>query len=233
MSLASSHTLAKLTSFSNADYVSPQLTQILIQRGAAACSMKDKKGWLPAHVAASRHCSPEKLRMLLDVYPQALVDETDEGYTLLSLAKSTATASHPNFVLIDMLVREMKHASRSLSHVNGIVSMSPTSAIPAVVSDEVSPLPSLGRYDCSPDRHRSHPACEFGLKGAICTPPFGLPWAGAQQPGSVPASGVEQSRRQVCDDRAVGLLLHFSQSRKDGDEVECPRRFASVKHVEV
>ena len=87
------------------DYISPSLTRMMIDNGTDACFMRDKKGFLPAHVACSRHCSPEKLRMLLGVNPQALRDETVDGHTLLSLATSTATKSHPNYALIDELNR--------------------------------------------------------------------------------------------------------------------------------
>ncbi|GKY93097.1 hypothetical protein MPSEU_000277900 [Mayamaea pseudoterrestris] len=89
------------------DYISPALTRLMIDYGSDACFMRDKKGFLPAHVACSRHCSPEKLRMLLGVNPQALRDETVDGHTLLSLATSTATKSHPNYALIDELNRQL------------------------------------------------------------------------------------------------------------------------------
>jgi hypothetical protein len=72
--------------------------------------MTDKKGYLPAHVACSRHCSPEKLQMLLKVNPEALISTTNDGETLLSLAISTATKSHPNYALIDELKRKLDEA---------------------------------------------------------------------------------------------------------------------------
>ena len=76
---------------------------MMIEYGAPACFMKDKKGYLPAHVACSRHCSPEKLRLLLAVNPYALFAETNYGNTLLDLAKKEATKSHPNNALIKEL----------------------------------------------------------------------------------------------------------------------------------
>ncbi|GAX10037.1 hypothetical protein FisN_25Lh114 [Fistulifera solaris] len=85
------------------DYVSPELTQYMIEHGSRACFMKDRKGYLPAHVACSRHCSPEKLGMLLAANPAALNATTKDGHTLLSLATKTATKSHPNYALIDEL----------------------------------------------------------------------------------------------------------------------------------
>ena len=92
------------------DYISPALTKLMIDEGQQACFMKDRKEWLPAHVACSRHCSPEKLRMLLDVYPGALFARTSNGETLLDLAKSTATKSHPNYALIDEINRQLTTA---------------------------------------------------------------------------------------------------------------------------
>jgi hypothetical protein len=77
--------------------------------------MRDKKGFLPAHVACSRHCSPEKLKMLLQVNPASLFAETDDGRTLLVLAKSTATKSHPNYALISEIEKRVKIASASAS----------------------------------------------------------------------------------------------------------------------
>lgn len=89
------------------DYISPRLTRLMITHGGKACFMKDKKGYLPAHVACSRHCSPEKLRMLLAVNPQALFDKTNDGNTLLDLAEKEATKSHPNYALIEELNRQL------------------------------------------------------------------------------------------------------------------------------
>jgi hypothetical protein len=81
---------------------------MMIENGRVACFMKDKKGYLPAHVACSRHCSPEKLRMLLAVNPGSLYEKSDNGHTLLSLAILTATKSHPNYALIDELNHQMQ-----------------------------------------------------------------------------------------------------------------------------
>ena len=77
--------------------------------------MRDKKGFLPAHVACSRHCSPEKLEMLLQVNSDSLFAETDDGRTLLGLAESTATKQHPNKTLIDDLKRRLQIASTTVS----------------------------------------------------------------------------------------------------------------------
>ena len=85
------------------DYISAKVCQTVVSLGEAACFMKDKNGYLPAHVACSRHCSPTKLQMLLEVNPDALFDKTNSGDTLLSLAKGPATANHPNHRLIEAI----------------------------------------------------------------------------------------------------------------------------------
>lgn len=97
------------------DYVSPRLTQDMIQQGAKACFMKDKKGLLPVHVACSRHCSPEKLQMLLEVNPESLHATTNDGDGLLDLATKHSTKSHPNYALIDDLRRRLQ-LSNSAQH---------------------------------------------------------------------------------------------------------------------
>ena len=86
---------------------------MMIRLGKQACFLKDKKGYLPAHVACSRHCSPEKLAMLLEANPGAIYEKNNKGETLLSLARSTATRSHPNFALIADLERRYKEAGIS------------------------------------------------------------------------------------------------------------------------
>ena len=90
------------------DYISPRITEMMVKYGRDACFMKDKKGYLPAHVACSRHCSPEKLHMLLKVNKAALTAETNDGDTLLGLAIKSATRSHPNYALIDDLKRRLE-----------------------------------------------------------------------------------------------------------------------------
>jgi len=77
--------------------------------------MIDKKGFLPAHVACSRHCSPEKLGMLLQVNPTSLFAKTHDGKMLLDLAKQTATKSHPNYTLINDIQRRITFAAAPTS----------------------------------------------------------------------------------------------------------------------
>jgi hypothetical protein len=86
---------------------------MMIQHGRHACYKRDRKGYLPAHVACSRHCSPEKLRLLLAVYQGALYETTNDGATLLSLATKTATRSHPNYALLNELRVQLDAAARS------------------------------------------------------------------------------------------------------------------------
>jgi hypothetical protein len=90
------------------DYISPQLAQFMINKGMNASSLRDKKFWLPIHVACSRHCSPEKLKMLLEANPSSLFAKTGDGKSLMDLAKDTATKSHPNFALIAELERQLE-----------------------------------------------------------------------------------------------------------------------------
>ena len=99
----------------------------MIQYGPQACFMRDKKGYLPAHVACSRHCSPEKLRMLLAVNPESLMSKTNDGQTLLSLAINTATKSHPNYALIDALRTKLDGIGVGMAVPRGI-SVSPRRA---------------------------------------------------------------------------------------------------------
>mmetsp|Transcript_37831 Transcript_37831/g.91744 ORF Transcript_37831/g.91744 Transcript_37831/m.91744 type:complete len:406 (+) Transcript_37831:768-1985(+) len=102
------------------DYISPRVTELMIQYGPQACFMRDKKGYLAAHVACSRHCSPEKLRMLLAVHPESLVAKTNDGQTLLSLAIGTATRSHPNYALIDAIRTKLDGIGVGISVPRGI-----------------------------------------------------------------------------------------------------------------
>jgi Ankyrin repeats (many copies) len=67
------------------DYVSLELTKATVGRGGKAAFMRDKKGYLPLHVAVSRHVSPDKLRLLLDANPSALLAKTNDGQTALAL----------------------------------------------------------------------------------------------------------------------------------------------------
>ena len=110
------------------DYVSPKLTKFIIENGPEACFMKDNKSCLPAHIACMRHCSPEKLRMLLAVNPAALHAKNDENKTLLDLAKSKATPAHPNYALIDELQKQL---AGDISHYDPVIFSTPLPPPPA------------------------------------------------------------------------------------------------------
>ena len=97
------------------DYTSSTVVKRMIEMGRNATLLKDKKGWLPIHVAASRHCSPEKIQMLLDACPKSLFAKTDEGETPLQLAVSTATRTHPNHTLIKHLITAEAKAAKDSS----------------------------------------------------------------------------------------------------------------------
>ena len=90
------------------DYISADIIRTMITMAPKACFMRDKKGWLPIHMACSRHCSPEKLRMLLEANPASLHAKTPEGESLLCLAKSRATKTHPNYALISEIKAQLK-----------------------------------------------------------------------------------------------------------------------------
>ena len=100
----------------------------MLSVGKQAAKIKDKNGYLPAHIAASRHVSPGKLQMLLEAYPDCITQRTNDGHTLLSLARSAATKSHPNYRLIESLKKAMQRAGS-----NGM-DLDATSIVPARVS---------------------------------------------------------------------------------------------------
>ncbi|KAL3914137.1 MAG: hypothetical protein SGILL_006219 [Bacillariaceae sp.] len=90
------------------DYISPTLTEELLQMAKKACFMRDSKGFLPIHIACSRHASPHKIAMLLDINPASLHATTDDGQSCLALAENLATKSHPNYALIDDLRKRLR-----------------------------------------------------------------------------------------------------------------------------
>mmetsp|Transcript_4260 Transcript_4260/g.10127 ORF Transcript_4260/g.10127 Transcript_4260/m.10127 type:complete len:398 (-) Transcript_4260:353-1546(-) len=99
------------------DYLSPGLISTMLHYGRKACFMRDKNGFLPVHLAVGRHCSPEKLDMLLRANPSSLFATTEDGRSLLDLAKKEATKSHPNYALINEIERRLQ-ATTSLSGTN-------------------------------------------------------------------------------------------------------------------
>ena len=125
------------------DYISAELCQKMLTLRPAAARMRDKKGWLPIHVATSRHCSPEKLDMLLEAYPESLTETTNDGKTPLMLAKSTATKQHPNRTLLKALEERLKSSGKDMSTKNdrkGMPFASPARSTPSG-EEEVEELP--------------------------------------------------------------------------------------------
>lgn len=176
--------------------------------------MKDKKGYLPAHIACSRHCSPEKLRMLLSVNPTALYDKTNRGETLLTLATSTATKAHPNYALIDELNRQLAAPPSALY---------PPPAVPFASSEDSTPSRGIhDRWDSQTPRRDSIAGDKPNRKRLVeDTSPeqrhFGI---GTVRP-------MKRRRHKYVDDKTspsqgpsgaassrldpVDLLLHFSR----------------------
>jgi hypothetical protein len=185
---------------------------MMIEHGPDACFAKDKKGYLPAHVACSRHCSPQKLRMLLSVNPASLYEETDNGDTLLSLATKNATKSHPNYALIDELNRQL-HISQDSSHA--------FASLANPVSAEESDGSSRGRLDSSE---------------TVSTQPYPYqPWAPdtvsrkRKSTSSDDSSTVMFAPPPAFD---ANLLLHFSRNGSTrtslDDDYDSPSRIAQV-----
>jgi hypothetical protein len=194
---------------------------MMIDNGAEACFMKDKKGYLPAHVACSRHCSPEKLRMLLAVNPAALYETTNEGKTLLDLANQTATKSHPNYALIDELQRQLH--DQTMDH--------PLEATTRVSSEE---------EDSIRDRLDSNDSAKSWVPTLEEIPQEGAAFGGIVpqpivSPRIVPPRPVNINKRRRAqsaepDNNAVDLLLNFSRngSPRASLDDEAPSRVAAV-----
>ena len=150
--------------------------------------MRDKKGYLPAHVACSRHCSPRKLQMLLDINPDALFEKTKDGHTLLSLAVSTATVSHPNFKLIEEIKARLG-ASGGPPQVSSLSN-----------SGSLAPTVSVDELETSRASTATPPLENFGLVS---------PCQKSQDLDEMPPSLAAES--------PVDLLLHFSRSKHMGE----------------
>lgn len=149
------------------DYLSPQLANTMIEMGPKATFMKDKKGWLPIHVAVSRHCSPEKLRMLLKANPASLKATTGPGGdTLLDLARNTRKKGHPNKKLIAEIERQLGEQGPNQT-VEDIETIGATVPAQAKASPRVSP--KRKRQDAA----LVTPTPSFRRKRQKCQPPEG------------------------------------------------------------
>lgn len=159
----------------------------MIAKGPQAAYTRDKKGWLPIHMACSRHASPEKLRMLLEANPSSLHAKTPEGESLLCLAKSKATKSHPNYALISEIKAQLK--AWNGDEVNEDTHMQLMEAA-SRAENEVNP-PSASSV-VTPD--------PFGTRLAIQPPLHPVPHVAA-----APVASLDESN-------GADLLMHFSQA---------------------
>jgi Ankyrin repeats (many copies) len=75
----------------------------MVDLGADACFMKDKHGYLPAHVACRNHTSVDNLRLLLAVNPAAVNCKTEDDHNLLDLALHYKNDKYSNCALIKEL----------------------------------------------------------------------------------------------------------------------------------
>lgn len=185
----------------------------MIDNGAEACFMRDKKGFLPAHVACSRHCSPEKLRMLLSVNPRALHDPTGDGHTLLSLATMTATKSHPNYALIDELNRLLTASATSPIPLDGEAARRRTVVTGTITS------PILAHMTRRP-MFNTPTASDASVSDASSF---------RTDPTESPTRPNRKRKTPVVpEDAAVNLLLHFSRHGSPRIETMGHTNFAEV-----
>ena len=89
------------------DYLSADLCRLMLTLRPEAAKMRDKQGWLPIHIACSRHCSLVSLHLLIDAFPESIRETTGNEKTPLMLARSTATKTHPNRALIEELTKRL------------------------------------------------------------------------------------------------------------------------------
>jgi hypothetical protein len=134
------------------DYISADLCRKMLTLRPDAAKMRDKKGWLPIHVATSRHCSPEKLDMLLEAYPESLAETTNDGKTPLMLAKSTATKQHPNRTLLKALEDRIKRGPNKSR--KGMAFASPVRGAPSGEEEAELPPPLMGDQGHRPTKRR-------------------------------------------------------------------------------
>jgi hypothetical protein len=153
---------------------------MMIEHGADACFMKDKKGFLPAHVACMRHCSPEKLRMLLAVHPNALYEKTNDQQTLLDLASHKATKAHPNYALIDELNKQL---AGDVSHYDPVVFSTPPPHRSNPPRTHRGPPPAVVTTTAYPHRPSYLPPPPCRSSYGYAPPPYMTPAAGGEYRG--------------------------------------------------
>lgn len=166
--------------------------------------MPDKHGFLPIHIACSRHCSPDKLELLLDVNPASLYAVTHDGSTPLSLAESTATKSHPNYTLIVHLKKELARAKRSQSFIR--------SGFPVPVSPEIKRTMS----SVAPEILMADSTSLHDPRASIGTDP-GAPLDHAVGDFFQPVYGMEDViDEEPLTEAAADLLMHLSYTTAYG-----------------
>jgi hypothetical protein len=175
----------------------------MVNLGAKACSMKDKHGDLPAHIACRNHVSLEKLRMLLAVNAAALDDCNNDGRNLLTLAEYHTTKSKPNNKLIEELKLQMKNTPPDPSSVVA-------NAVPAVSFDDSSE--GRDRLDSNETYPRSWPEYSNGGHHEYDRHHQGPHHNGAPQ-------GPDEPLIDVHDEAAASLLLHFSRQSEHDSSV--------------
>jgi len=138
--------------------------------------------------------------MLLSVHPMSLREMTYDGQTLLSLAMSTATKSHPNYALIDELNRQLQ-ATRT----------DPLPSFPTAISSEgESDSASRDRLDSNDSSKSWQPSLEAVDE--------------QKQP-----SARARKRKSSKEDTPADLLLHFSRNApRTSLEQTSPSRIAEV-----
>ena len=192
------------------DYISAELCRKMLTLRPDAAKMRDKKGWLPIHVATSRHCSPEKLDMLLKAYPESLTETTNDGKTPWMLAKSTATKQHPNRTLLKALEERLESSGKDTSTKNdreGMAFASPARGIPSGREEvEEHPPPSKRRRRGSSGRVTARlerePASGWILPPEESMPPLG---------GGIPGPSLPESD-------AAGILCGLWRGEEGGKE---------------
>ena len=208
----------------------------MIEQGASACFKRDRKGYLPAHVACSRHCSPEKLRMLLEANPDALYAETNDGETLLSLATSSATKAHPNFTLLRELRSQIEQRAQQAGRGESAQLVTPIScrskaedmtspSLATCVSTEASARSRVDSNDSMKTWHSSEFTSGYGegTRAAIAI---------SSRKRKSGGNGTSSSGDPYED--PAGLLLHFSRNGSprtslNGTEAACqPSQIAEV-----
>jgi hypothetical protein len=141
--------------------------------------------------------------MLLDVNPQALHDQTCDGHTLLSLATTTATKSHPNYALIDELNRQLASVSNRAPLEDAKLTLTPL----RMQKPNTFNTPPTSEASGSDGSLRSH----FYLEDSYVSPPS------------------SRKRKAVApEEAAVNLLPHFSRNGSPRLENVAHTNFAEV-----